>query len=458
MDCEHASNLISARIDGEIPPADQAALDEHLATCPGCRATMEVLSAQDAALQKAFAPRRRVASKVADAAIARIHRDHVQSFRPRRFPFLTMALSAAAGFALAMLIVQPWRQSSTGGGGKIVTTQPVSPAIPAIAHLALATGTIEIQPPGEDKWQVMATGAAIGPNSRIRTPLNVRCEVVMADQSTIRLNSNSEVLIGKGRDFTLATGQMWSSVAKAADPFTVSVAQASITALGTEFDIAADAQQATLTVIEGSTRVVGKGGERVVKSGNKVRISGGTPGEVQAVGNLIVATGWVNELLMMKGRDNTELSKRVDALLAAIGNEKMMYMYEDEIKALGDHCVLPLTRYVQSPLSASDPRKRHHAARILTEMAQPWSIPELIELLKDNDGEIRFYSARALQRLVGHGMGRTPEQWRDQNYVNTYNEWRKWWQDNRERYPVGPMGPTPLPGNTPPLPAVKARG
>jgi hypothetical protein len=160
----------------------------------------------------------------------------------------------------------------------------------------------------------------------------------------------------------------------------------------------------------------------------------------------------------MKGRDNAELSKRVDALLAAIGNEKMMYMYEDEIKALGDHCVLPLTRYVQSPLSTRDPGRRHHAARILTEMAQPWSIPELIELLKDNDGEIRFYAARALQRLAGRGMGRTPEQWREQNYVNTYDEWRKWWQDNRERYPVGPMGPTPASPNSPPMPETKARG
>jgi len=120
-------------------------------------------------------------------------------------------------------------------------------------------------------------------------------------------------------------------------------------------------------------------------------------------------------------------------------------MYEDEIKALGDHCVLPLTRYVQSSLSANDIRKRHQAARILTEMAQPWSIPYMIELLKDNDGEVRFYSARALQRLVGHGMGRTPEEWRAQLRTNTLNEWTQWWANNKERYPASPLTPTPLP-------------
>jgi hypothetical protein len=356
-----------------------------------------------------------------------------------------MLVSAAAGFAFALLILQPWHKTSVGTGGQIVTTQPAPNTTPAIAHLALATGAIEVQPPGKTTWEVMPTGASIVPNSKIRTPDKVRCELIMVDQSTIRLNFNSEVQIGSGRDFKLAAGQMYSSVAKADKEFIVSVAQASITALGTEFDIAADAQNATLTVVEGSTRVVGKDGQRIdVKYGNQLRIVGGAPGEAEAVASLPVATSWVNELLMMKGRDTEELRKRVDQLLAAIGNEKMSFMYEDEIKALGDHCVLPLTRYVQSQLSMRDVRKRHQAARICTEMAQPWSIPQMIELLNDNDGEVRFYAARALQRLVGHSMGRNPEDWRNQKFVNTVTEWEKWWQSNKDRYPGGPMSPTPL--------------
>src|SRR5882724_4061336 len=121
----------------------------------------------------------------------------------------------------------------------------------------------------------MPTGASIAPNSKIRTPDKVRCEVIMADNSTIRLNFNSEVTIGSGRDFKLASGQMYSSVAKADKEFTVSVAQASITALGTEFDIAADTQSATLTVVEGSTRVKGIGAERTVNFGNQIRIVAG---------------------------------------------------------------------------------------------------------------------------------------------------------------------------------------
>ena len=95
---------------------------------------------------------------------------------------------------------------------------------------------------------------------------------------------------------------MWSSITPAATAFTVSVAQASITALGTEFDLITDPNKndATLTVLDGSTKIVGKGGERVISSGNRVRIANGAPGEVE-VANLITTTNWVNELLMMTG-------------------------------------------------------------------------------------------------------------------------------------------------------------
>ncbi len=107
----------------------------------------------------------------------------------------------------------------------------------------------------------MPTGAAIAPNSKIRTPDKVRCEVVMADSSTIRLNYNSEVTIGSGRDFTLASGQMYSSVAKADKEFTVSVAQASITADDLDWFVP---HQANKRIIDASARKLGIAEEKVV--------------------------------------------------------------------------------------------------------------------------------------------------------------------------------------------------
>ena len=39
-------------------------------------------------------------------------------------------------------------------------------------------------------------------------------------------------------------------------------------------------------------------------------------------------------------------------------------------------------------------------------------IPELISLLADDNGEVRFFIAQALARLTGETQGRTPDAWR----------------------------------------------
>jgi hypothetical protein len=81
-------------------------------------------------------------------------------------------------------------------------------------------------------------------------------------------------------------------------------------------------------------------------------------------------------------------------------------------------------------------------------MAQPWSIPQMIELLSDDDGEVRFYAARALVRLANQNMGHAPEAWRNQKFA--LDDWNKWWQEHKDRYPGGPMNPTEI-SPAPPL-------
>jgi len=73
----------------------------------------------------------------------------------------------------------------------------------------------------------------------------------------------------------------------------------------------------------------------------------------------------------------------------------------------------------------------------------------MIELLNDKDGEVRFYSARALERLAGNNMGKSPEQWRSQKYVDTLDLWQNWLKEKKDRYPDGPMSPTPMPSTAP---------
>jgi hypothetical protein len=78
------------------------------------------------------------------------------------------------------------------------------------------------------------------------------------------------------------------------------------------------------------------------------------------------------------------------------------------------------------------------AARILADLAQPWSIPDLIALLGDNDKEIRYHAAKALKRLTQQTFGRQPEDWRKLPPFACEEARRNrqaWWQENQQRYP-----------------------
>ena len=210
------------------------------------------------------------------------------------------------------------------------------------------------------------------------------------------------------------------------------------TALGTQFDLVANAQSTVLTVADGSVRVRGGGKELTCATGEQCTVSSGHLGDKTASHNLQLATRWVNEILVLKGRDNPELAHRIDDLFAQLGESKMSYMFESEIRGLGDHCVIPLTKYIESDRSRGKPAKRVTAARIVSDVAPTWAIPNLIGLLSDRDGEVRVAAAGGLKRLTEQDLGRPPEQWRTLNEMaceQTAVSWRTWWKENRDRYP-----------------------
>jgi hypothetical protein len=449
MTCDDALNLLCARIDGELSSEDRARLDAHLCDCHACRATAEAFALQDADLRRASHADRLAADALADRVIAQLPRP-----RTLRLPWLTGILSAAAGFALAFALFH--RATTPSGGTPIAhpASQPTS--APVVAQLALATGAVQFRCPGDADWCPMPTGGAVPAGASVRTGPDVRCELRTADGSEVRLNAATEIQLQSPRRFSLAVGQVWSSVAKAPDAFEAKAADATFTALGTQFDLAcAEPKQALCTVVEGKVRVTCPGGDATLAAGHQLTVAAGRLGDQQAVHNLALATRWVNEILVMKGRDNPELARRIDDLMANIGQQKMSFMFEEEIRALGDHCVIPLTKYIESPRSAGDPARRATAARIVADVAPPWAIPQLIELLGDKQGEVRADAATALQRLTGESMGLDVTQWRTQDAMTcqpTVNRWQQWWQHNRERYPGVPPTEQPVVDKPAPLP------
>lgn len=438
MQCEQSIELISAEVDGELSPDERSQLEVHLGECADCRATAEAMRLQDAQLVRAFVPRRKAAADIAGRVTAQL----AQS-RMHRLRWLVPVGAAAAGFLLAVMLLRPWTRTAS------LPAPDNASAVASIGRLEIATGPVEIRLPGSP-WQPMLTGAAVARGSRIRTGPGVRCEFAMDDGSEIRLNENSELVLTQPRKLDLAAGQVFSVVASRPAPFELAVADATVTAMGTRFDVQRHPDQVILAVLDGSTRLTDRGIDQVVRQGEIVSLASGRVTQREGPQALDQATRWVMDILVLKGRDNPELNARIDDLFAQIGEGKMAFLRENELKALGDRCVVPLTRYLRSPRSSGQTFKRQEAARIVADVAQPWCIPDLIQLLQDSDGEVRAAAAGALLRLTNQTQHRSPRQWRDEPPEAgraALQAWRDWWGRQHDRYPgtrtTQPFRPAP---------------
>jgi membrane protein implicated in regulation of membrane protease activity len=435
MNCEQALALVIAEQDGELQGEECAPLHSHLAACAECRTAADAFRLQDADLRRAFGPRRKAAAAVAERVIAQL--PTAGKTARSRMPWLPMLVAAAAGFLLAAILFRPWLKSPEKTADD--DTQSADQQKKETVLLAVASGVVEMLVPGSsDSWQALKTGGQIEVGSQVRTRPGVRCEFRTADGSEIRLNSGTQLVFVASRLLQLTQGQILASVAEASSPFQVEIPDATVTAVGTEFDLLCRPVESVLTVLQGSTRVEGNGSHGLVDKGQRAKIVKGKITEKDEVENLVQATRWVHEILILKGRDNKELAKRVDGLLAQLGQSKTEFLKDEEIRALGDHCVLPLTRFLQSDQFRSEEDRRRRAADILADLAQPWSIPDLINLLQDKDEWVRYHAARGLKRLTRDDLGMSPEGWSNQpleRRERVYKEWQKWWQDHKHLFP-----------------------
>jgi ferric-dicitrate binding protein FerR (iron transport regulator) len=444
MDCEQALPLLHADLDREIRSDERVLLEDHLRTCPGCRTQAEALRGQDSDLRRAFAVRRQAVSRLANRIEAQI-RVSVPTAR-RRISWMPLVISAAAGFLIAVLLFRPWTQSkhAEARNEPAPQTQPVekspSPPEPKI-YVALAPKPVYLCPADHTEWDPLPQGGALSVGSSVRTGSDTRCELRTPDGSEIRLDVDTEIVLTDSRQVRVVKGQILARVEEAPAPFQVTVARTTITALGTEFDVESRRDDTLLTVLEGATRVEGAGAKDYVLSGERARIVGNRLIEKHELRSLLSATGWTNELQKLKKHNDPELVRRTNDILAQIGETKAGFFSEEAIRSLGIKCVLPLTRFIQSDRSRNEQKNRHIAARILADYAQPWSIPDLIKLLADKDGEVRAQAAKALTNLTNQDFGRKPEEWKTRPWddlAGAYQKWKTWWLENKQNYPPPP--------------------
>jgi hypothetical protein len=456
MNCEVVREQLSAWCDGQLELPGAVAVDDHLAICSECRAASESLREQDAQLRRVFRPQRSAAQRVAARVVERLEIDRapvqVPLGRPAFAGWGALLLAAAAGFLLAVVLLQPWHDSPRIARAMPGSIGPLPQAAP-VAQLVVATGRVDVRRPGEQNWQASNSTAFHCPSgSAVRTGANVQCELKTSSGGVVRLNNETQVKLTAGDTIEIECGQVWCSSPDGMAMNVLAPAGKSPRApADAAWSVACPADACVLTGVgrNGSAQVTTSAGEidvhtatarRTLKPGESVSIVKGAILHDELSSDPLLTVRWAQPLLVRKGFDNQELSTYVDQLLAQVGQPKVGRLYEQDIRSLGPYAALPLVHYVRSPISRDDPTRRQAAMRIASDIASSWVIGDLVELLGDADAETRFLAARTLERLTGLDQDRSPDAWREDltQCQPTIDLWRQWWAENQSRYSLPP--------------------
>ena len=374
MRCEDALNRLNARADGELPVADTADLDAHLAECAQCRVAAEALQAIDSELQRAFAPRREAAARLVERAVAAIRASAGAPMpavpvpaaplvgRSPAFAWMHALAGLAAGFLLAVAVFRPWQRLALPA-----TMPPLEP----VARLAIASGPVEVRAPSQLNFFTCPQDAPIAQDSTVRTGPAAQCEIALGDGNALRLDCNTEVTLRKPEVVEVNHGRLWSSCQSGPKPFEIQSGGGTIVSKSAaQFAVDCQPHATRLTVVDGAASVQ-TGQESVdVGAGKQAQIVDGRLAADVAQCDALLETSWVNSVLALRNFDKPELTERVDGLLASAGAAKLRLPYEDELRRLGDNGVPALLAYLASTRGTPSAAERAIAARIVGDVAQ----------------------------------------------------------------------------------------
>lgn len=401
MNCDQFQQTISAYHDSEVTSEIRAEVELHISQCQACRQIAEELRQLDAQLRKTIRKNSSSKRSVADRVINQLSIQTTLAKKPSHSHFWNILMAMAAGFLLAVIFWKPWEEQ--------LVHQPITVPVP-VAQLAVATGPVEISNDSQN-WFQCNPSSFLNVGDRLRTDNSELCEIQTQEKATIRMATDTRVCIVDDDLVQLEQGRLWCSTDLNKTWLGVETPHGSVSFLG-KCDIQQSQSTTEILLIEGEASVKSQHDEKAMTAPQCFRIVDSRVIEAPLL-DPFFATSWINELLVEKGESDPEFDKRVNRLLASIGRAKMTNLYESELRALGPSCAKPIGQFILScPDSPGETRRRQYAAKILADVAGKRAIPELIQLLNDNNGEVRFHAARCLERLTGQNLGVKPSAWR----------------------------------------------
>jgi hypothetical protein len=284
---------------------------------------------------------------------------------------------------------------------------------PAVAEMTLATGVIEVRKPDSAKWTAVdgKSAVALPAHARIRTRDDSLCEVRTSSNALVRLNRATEMVVHDTQQIELVSGELWCRT-PATRSLEISKSKTSATRSRDEvFTCPASCEtqwqssagnELRCTAVSESPIVLKVSPSRdtcVVGPGDTVAFTAGHAPAPQGRFDLLEALTWQLPLLILRSPNDQELQHRLTQLLAAVGQSKMAYLYEEQIRQLGPKGTLPLIAFVRSTDPSQDPELRRGAMSIIADLAPSSTLPDLDVLCADSDPIVRQLAIRAVQRL-----------------------------------------------------------
>lgn len=413
MNCETISLLLNAALDGELSEDDRTVVDRHLVACNECRNLWAELQALDRSLAMALRPNvdgpriDRVASAIQcrisntpsiseqnPAVPQGIIRSQQAGYRhPRSGMPLVLVIASVTMVAIMFL--------------QLPTTTP------AVAEITMATGPVDIKRSEHEKWTSVSgpNRIPLSRNVRVRTQAASLCEIRTKSDAIVRLNQDTELVLRQPGQVELIAGELWCrtsptegleicgtnqpKVAESKAIFTCPSSSES------QWSAATDNELSCIGVSAKPIEVRSNLASPTCQVGPGERWSFGSDREPMETGHTdsLIATTWQLPLLILRRPNDLELQERLVQVLAMVGETKMSYAYEGQIRNLGPAGTLPLIAFVQSPNAADKRELRQRAMRIIADLAPRSVMTDLESLARDADPIVGQLAQTALRRL-----------------------------------------------------------
>lgn len=138
LDCEQALDLISAKLDGALTAEESAALEEHLAACPACRALLADFEELHLELPKLAA---QPPTDLKDNIMAEVRRSKVTPFQGKKKQWRWRSLASLAAVLVLVFVgssaMRQWDgaasrvEQAPAAGADVVTAQNTGTPTPA---------------------------------------------------------------------------------------------------------------------------------------------------------------------------------------------------------------------------------------------------------------------------------------------------------------------------------------